>query len=155
MSTRGKRSEPVSDVAPRSSTVDRVLVVEDDCDARELLVLLLESQGFAASSAATVSEALEAIERDAFDVVAIDLWLEDRLDGLDLARKLRGHPLTRRMGLVAMSGHVEPEWPIVQPFDAYLRKPIDVDLFTDLIARLADLRRAPRTGLTGTGTGSG
>ena len=150
MHSREKRSGPVSDVAPRAPA-DRVLVVEDDRDARELLVLQLETEGFAASAAATAGEALTVLEREVFDVVAIDLWLDDRLDGLDLARHLREHPQTRRMGLVAMSGHVEPEWPIVQPFDAYLRKPIDVDLLADLIARLADLRRAPRTGLTGTG----
>lgn len=151
MSRDRDRSCSDSGVLERVRGVPRVLIVEDDRDASDLLVMCLEAEGFAVATALTVREALAALERDAFDVVAIDLWLESRLDGLQLAHRLRDDRATRRLGLVAMSGFVEPEWAVVQPFDAYLRKPVDVDLLADLIERLADLARAPRSFPTAAG----
>lgn len=133
---RGRRISDVTQVRP----ID-VLVVEDDGDTRELFVELLRRAGCAVRALATSEDALREVRVAAPEIVLTDLALAEGGSGLSLAVRLRASPATAGIGLIAVSGAVEPEWATVQPFDAYLRKPIDYDVLVDLVLTLADALR--------------
>lgn len=117
----------------------RVLVVEDDPAAAELLTIVLQRAGHEVAVVGTGAEAIGAVERGA-QLVLLDLGLPD-VDGLQLCRDLRrlrpGLPL-----LVVSARSSEPD--IVLALDAgaddYLVKPFRS---RELLARMrAVLRRA-------------
>lgn len=65
-----------------------ILVVEDDPDINALLVKIMTRDGFSASPAFSGTEALLRVEREAFDLVLLDLMLPG-MDGADLIARLR------------------------------------------------------------------
>ncbi|HYK97797.1 MAG TPA: response regulator [Candidatus Acidoferrales bacterium] len=65
----------------------RVLVVDDDQDIRELLVSVLEDDGYQAESAQNGREALEVLERWKADVVVLDLMMPV-MDGWTFADRM-------------------------------------------------------------------
>src|SRR5688572_11062442 len=66
----------------------RCLVVDDEPRLRQVLVRLMETDGFICSEAANGIEALEAVQRNAFTLVLSDLRMP-RMDGIELLRQLR------------------------------------------------------------------
>jgi len=64
-------SNPAESESPYS-----VLIVDDDAGVRQSLRLCLEADGATALGVATVSGALDALDRSRFDVVFLDLWLQ-------------------------------------------------------------------------------
>jgi two-component system, OmpR family, response regulator len=74
----------------RHGTATRVLVVEDDGDLRRLLRSGLEEEGFEVASAANGSEAIDAADTQAPDLLVVDIGLPDT-DGRDLCQALRSH----------------------------------------------------------------
>lgn len=136
--------------APRASGEEtprekcRVVVLDDDHDACDLLCDLLARDGCEVRGAHGVDEALQIIAEHEPDLVVTDLSLPGPFQGVDLARVLRGSAATRHVAIIAVTGVIEPEWQLVQYFDAYLRKPVDLDVLSELAQRLADTARAPR-----------
>ncbi|MFC5344418.1 CHASE3 domain-containing protein [Brevundimonas staleyi] len=80
----------------------RLLIVEDDADAAEVLRTMLESDGFAADVAATSREGLSAARTGVYDAVLVDLQLPDA-DGISLIRALRAGEQTRDLPVVVVS----------------------------------------------------
>lgn len=81
----------------------RVLLVEDDSFTRQLIANSLTQQGFAVSSCATASSAIELIAANDPHVVVSDLDLGKGASGVDLLRLIdREFPW---VGLVALSAH--------------------------------------------------
>jgi PAS domain S-box-containing protein len=107
----GPRVPPVSreeeglDTAPRLDGV-RVLVVEDEPDARHLLAAVLQKRGARVFMAASAAEALEMLERERPDVLLSDIALQDE-DGYELIRKVRTLPAERggRIPAAALTGY--------------------------------------------------
>ena len=69
--------------------VRKALVVDDVMTVRESLAIALESAGFAVTGAANGREALEALEKEPFDVLVTDMWMPE-MDGLRLLKEIRG-----------------------------------------------------------------
>src|SRR5207244_2108898 len=69
----------------------RVLFVDDDPDARELLAALLERSGAEVIGAESANEALEAVRKCAPDVLVSDIGLPNE-DGYMLIRRVRALP---------------------------------------------------------------
>jgi PAS domain S-box-containing protein len=67
----------------------RVLVVDDDADARVLLQAFLRDSGGSVTTAASVEEAMAALTQDPFDVLLSDIGMPGE-DGFDLIRRVRG-----------------------------------------------------------------
>lgn len=82
-----------SEAASRPSGLDgiRVLVVDDEVDARELVTMLLHEAGAETMEASSVSSALAAMDRSLPDVLVSDIGMP-REDGYSLLRKLRSRP---------------------------------------------------------------
>lgn len=82
-----------------------VLVVDDDPDAREILVRIVKALGLGAQSAADGLEALEALrqaEKDPPSLVLLDLMMPG-MDGFSVFKWLRGNPSTRRVPVVVVT----------------------------------------------------
>jgi signal transduction histidine kinase/ActR/RegA family two-component response regulator len=104
----------------------RILVVEDNADAREMLRLLLELDGHEVYGAADGPGGLEAAEHLRPDVALIDVGLPG-FDGYELARRLRT-AVGAAIHLVALTGYGQPEdrrRAHEAGFDAHLVKPVD------------------------------
>ena len=80
----------------------RLLIVEDDADAAEVLRTMLESDGFAADVVATGREGLSAARTGVYAAVLVDLQLPDA-DGISLIRALRSGSDTRDLPVVVVS----------------------------------------------------
>jgi len=80
----------------------RVLLIEDDAQARELYRDILGAAGYRVAEAPTAAAALEILARERFDVAVVDYSLPDQ-DGLTLARRIvADHP---GVALVFASGY--------------------------------------------------
>jgi len=83
-----------------------VLLVEDSALVVGALRLLLEESGFVVTSAATVREAIDAVERQPPDVMLLDLTLREEF-GLDVLEALTSAHRAPRV-TIALTGHDEP-----------------------------------------------
>ena len=116
--------------------VRRILIVEDNDDARESLRLLLESFGHGVIEARDGERAVALALHHRPDVVLIDLGLP-LLDGYALARALRESPLGKSVTLIAVTGYGQLDdrrRSNEAGFDAHLVKPVSQALLGSLIA---------------------
>ena len=125
-------------VAERSDRKLRVLVVEDNKDAREMLQASLELEGHEVHVASTGPEGVEAALRLLPDVAIIDLGLPE-LDGYGVVRAIRAAPAGAGLRLIALTGYGQLEdrqRAIEAGFDAHVAKPIDPGALSSLILSL-------------------
>ncbi|MGH7988530.1 MAG: response regulator [Candidatus Binataceae bacterium] len=80
----------------------KILIVEDEADIRELLRYNLAQEGFAIEEAGDGAEALERIERRAPDLLLLDLMLP-RMSGLELCRRIRSTPATATLPILMLT----------------------------------------------------
>lgn len=114
----------------------RVLLIEDNRDAREMLRMLLELAGHVVYDAAEGVRGLELMEAEHPDVAIIDIGLPG-LDGYQIARRIRAHPKGRGMLLLALTGYGFPSDRLRSAeagFDHHLVKPVDTDELTHLLS---------------------
>src|SRR5262249_48731189 len=115
-------------VASTAAVKLKVLVVEDNHDAAEVLATVVELWGHDVRTAFDAHAALEAVERWRPQVVLSDLGLP-RMDGFELARRLRRMPLHTGALLIALSGYGRDEdrqAALDAGFDHHLVKPPDL-----------------------------
>lgn len=115
----------------------RILIVEDNADAREALRVLLELEGHTVEAAEEGLKAIEIARAQAPDIALVDIGLPG-LDGYGVARQLR-RPGGRRPILIALTGYGQPEdrqRAIDAGFDDVLVKPVDPTALTTLLATL-------------------
>jgi signal transduction histidine kinase len=116
----------------------RILVADDNSDALESLATLLELGGHEVFSAANGALALESAERNLPEVALLDIGMP-KLDGYEVARRIRAQPWGRRITLVALTGwgqDSDRRRSGEAGFDTHLVKPLDLDKLTDLLGRL-------------------
>lgn len=107
------------------SAAPRVLVVDDNRDAADILALGLRKRGFPAAVAYDGASALSAIHRSPPKVALVDIDLPD-VSGLEIARRVRrshGHTI----GLVAVTGwghEKDREHSMEAGFDQHFTKPV-------------------------------
>lgn len=127
-------AEPRSDRARRPL---RVLVVEDNPVNQKLAAQLLEKRGHKAIIAGNGLEALATLEKQAFDVVLMDIQMP-KMDGLDATRVIREKEKSSggHVPIIAMTAHAmkgDRERCLEAGMDAYVSKPIAPDeLFTSV-----------------------
>jgi PAS domain S-box-containing protein len=112
---------------PRSTGSRRFLVVDDNEDSASSLALLLQISGHEIHVAHDGLEALAAAEQFRPDVALLDIGLP-KLNGHDVARRIRAQPWGRGMVLVALTGwgqDVERRKSKEAGFDHHVVKPVD------------------------------
>lgn len=121
----------------------RLLVVEDEPSIRELLCASLRFAGFAVTSAATGSEALQAARDDSPDLVLLDVMLPDR-DGFEVVRRLRSLGVrVPVLYLTARDGADDRVTGLTIGGDGYITKPFSLE---EVIARVTAVLRRTRPG---------
>jgi PAS domain S-box-containing protein len=119
----------------------RVLVVDDNADAADMLGLALKSQGHEVVVAHDPVAALKAVDGFAPDVAVLDIGLP-AMDGYELAGHLRARMGTRPCRLIALTGYGQERDKLRSRdagFAVHLVKPVDVD---GLLSLIADGKRA-------------
>jgi CheY-like chemotaxis protein len=114
------------------------LVADDNSDALESLATLLELGGHEVFSAANGALALESAERNLPEVALLDIGMP-KLDGYEVARRIRAQPWGRGITLVALTGwgqDSDRRRSGEAGFDTHLVKPLDLDKLTELLGRL-------------------
>ncbi len=105
----------------------KVMVVDDNTDAAELLGVWLETQGYQVTVKTDARDALATAKVDPADVYVLDIGLPE-MDGNELARRLRADPRTRKATLIALTGYGQAQ-DILRSrqsgFDHHFVKPAD------------------------------
>lgn len=122
-----------------------VLVVEDDDDARMLVVKVLESQGAFVKAVSSASEALEILGRDRVDVILSDIEMPGT-DGYQFIRELRLRPFQQggAVPAVALTAYARTEdrlRALRAGFQLHLSKPVQPSELVTVIASMAARRR--------------
>jgi PAS domain S-box-containing protein len=115
----------------------RALVVDDDRDARELIVTILTTAGATVETASSVPEALRHLDGWRPDVLLADIGMPG-LDGYALIREVRRQERHNRRHLpvaavTAYASHLDRERALAAGFDRYLSKPISPAAVVDVI----------------------
>jgi PAS domain S-box-containing protein len=123
----------------------RVLVVDDEQDARELLATILRGSGASVALAANVGEALRFLEGDPPSILLSDVGMPET-DGYELMRRLRGElALTNdRLPAVALTAYAREEdrrLALAAGFQAHIAKPVEPAELLRLVAKLVPARR--------------
>ena len=129
----------------------RILVADDNSDALESLATLLELGGHEVFSAANGALALESAERNLPEVALLDIGMP-KLDGYEVARRIRAQPWGRGITLVALTGwgqDSDRRRSGEAGFDSHLVKPLDLDKLTELLGRLPVRAAGPGENRTG------
>ena len=117
----------------------RILFVDDELDARDLLGTLLQELGAEVIVAESVTVALSAIAHGHFDIVLSDLSMPDT-DGFILAERLRAaRGQTARIPAIALSAHsdeVMRQRARESGFDDFIAKPFSAPFLLAAIVRL-------------------
>jgi len=119
----------------------RVLVVDDEPDARELVAFLLEQCGSVVSQASSVREGLAAVDRDSPQVVICDIGMPHE-DGYEFVRQLRERPPAQGghvpcAALTAFASVEDRRRALRAGFHMHLAKPVEPGELIAVVANLA------------------
>jgi signal transduction histidine kinase len=120
--------------APRPSRQARVLIVEDNDDARVSLQRLLQADGHLVSAARDGRAGLEAAMAGSPNIAVVDIGLPG-MDGYEFARAMRER-LGNGVRLIALTGYgsdADRQRARDAGFDAHLTKPVDLERLLALI----------------------
>jgi CheY-like chemotaxis protein len=117
-----------------------LLVIEDDEDARELLIEVFQFAGATVTACRDAYAALESLDARRPDVIVCDLALP-RMDGLAFLRALREHPdaNTRKTPMIAVTAYYElysPNELRAMGCEAYMAKPLSLDRICAAVGKL-------------------
>jgi two-component system CheB/CheR fusion protein len=121
-----------------TSTSRRILVVDDNVDAAETLATLMRLSGHDVRSVHHGMAALEASRTFQPEVVLLDIGLP-RMDGCEVARRLRQMPDMTNALLVALTGYGQDDdrrRSQEAGFNAHLVKPVDLRKVHELLIKL-------------------
>jgi signal transduction histidine kinase/DNA-binding response OmpR family regulator len=116
----------------------RVLVVDDDADARDMIAVMLRRAGAQVTTVSSASEAMDTLPVDRPDVLVSDIAMPDE-DGYSLIRQIRRLRVedggeTPAIALTAYAREEDRARAIAEGFQSHLAKPVDP---RDLLARVA------------------
>jgi two-component system nitrogen regulation response regulator NtrX len=128
----------------------RILVIDDEKAIRETLSEILSDEGYAVTAVASGEEGLRQLQDERWDLVLLDVWLQDR-DGLSVLEAAERR--VREVPVVMISGHASIETAVravrLGAYD-FLEKPLALErvLLTaqkaierrDLLAEIASMR---------------
>lgn len=112
----------------------RILVVDDDENIREVLVAILEEEGYIVESVGTAKKAIAASKKRFHNIALIDIRLPD-MEGTELLTQIK--ETTPRMRKIIVTGYPTLQNAIEavnRRADAYIMKPFDVEKVLNTIA---------------------
>jgi CheY-like chemotaxis protein len=117
----------------------RILIVEDNADARASLAMLLRLERHEVQTAENGEQGLALARAGTADIVLLDIGLPD-VDGYEIARRLKADPATRHLWLLAVTGYGTQDdrrRALAAGFDEHLAKPVEPDELETFLQRAA------------------
>jgi two-component system nitrogen regulation response regulator NtrX len=121
-----------------------ILIVDDESGIRDSLKGVLEDDGYQTGEAESGESCLDLLDKHAFDVVLLDVWLPG-MDGLDTLQKIR--ELDNPPEVIMISGHGTIETAVrATKLGAYdfLEKPLSIDRTLSLVKHAIDAKKLRR-----------
>jgi len=148
ISLLGNDAAPQRAAAPAKAQIDatlaqrhplRILLAEDNLVNQKLALRLLSQMGYRADVAANGIETIEALQRQPYDVVLMDVQMPE-MDGLEATREIvrrfdAGRPRIVAMTANAMQG--DRDQCLAAGMDDYITKPIRVDALVEALTHTA------------------
>ena len=137
--------DPLASARPAAARFDpemgarhplRILLAEDNVVNQKLALRLLSQMGYRADLARNGIEALEAVERQTYDVILMDVQMPE-MDGLEASRRLSALPSRPR--IVAMTANAmqgDREACLAAGMNDYVTKPIRVEALVQALAHV-------------------
>lgn len=123
-----------------------ILVVEDDVEIAHLVRQLFERRGYQVITARDGAEALDLVARQRPDAVILDINLP-RVDGWDVCRIVKKHPLTKHIPIVMLTAahatREAAETGLDLGADEFVEKPFHGALLVWSVERLLTARTQP------------
>lgn len=115
----------------------RILIAEDNADARTMLGLVLRDHGFIVAEAPDGQAALRLIEQWRPDLIITDIEMPI-LDGIQMIKLLRSRPAARKVPILVMSANAGRGVTdaLTAGADAAAHKPVQIEALIQLIKRL-------------------
>jgi CheY-like chemotaxis protein len=117
----------------------RILVAEDNAVNQKLALRLLEKMGYRADVAGNGLEAVEALDRQTYDVILMDVQMPE-MDGLEATKEIVARwPADKRPAIIAMTANVmegDRETALEAGMDDYVAKPIRVEELAAALSRV-------------------
>ena len=123
----------------------KILIVDDDAQIRKMVTLFLERRGHTVLCASDGEEALRVVGTEVPDLVVTDVMMP-KMDGIELARRLRGHPRTSAVPILMLSARKQEDALLAgyeAGADEYVAKPIQLSVLGAKIEALLRRRAAP------------
>ena len=120
----------------------RILVVDDEPDARELFASILETAGGTVLTASSARDALRILEDDGAQVLLSDIEMPGE-DGYELLHRTRANPRLAHLIAVAVTAYartVDRRRALAAGFDWHLAKPVEPAELVALVASLVHRR---------------
>jgi signal transduction histidine kinase/CheY-like chemotaxis protein len=121
----------------------RVLVVDDNDDAAEMLSLMLQDGGYETVIAHDGPGALDAAHTHTPDIVILDIGLPG-INGYEVAQQFRADADLYDVALIALTGWGSPDdrrKALAVGFDVHLTKPVTAEDLHDALGRASSLRQ--------------
>jgi signal transduction histidine kinase/CheY-like chemotaxis protein len=125
----------------------RILVVDDESEARELLTLTFEHQGAKVKAAASSAEALKFLKSWRPAVLIADIGMPE-MDGYQLIRRIRELPKGNgreipAVAVTAYAGEMDRTNALDAGYDVHIAKPFSSETLTAAVTKLLDKSRHP------------
>jgi PAS domain S-box-containing protein len=140
---------PHADERPRRSASEleglRVLVVDDESDAREMVRAVLEHRGAEVRTAASTREAVDELRHSRFDALISDIAMPEE-DGYDLIDRVRAFSTIPAIALTAYGREDDRARALAAGYDRHFAKPVLPDHLVAAVRALTDVSAARRDG---------
>lgn len=107
---------------------EKILIVDDNQDSRELAVKILKNAGYQMIEAADGEEALEKAVAENPDIILMDISIP-KIDGYEVTRRLKSQVSFKNTPVIALTAHAmkgDKEKAIDAGCEGYISKPIDI-----------------------------
>jgi PAS domain S-box-containing protein len=105
----------------------RILIVDDERNDRQLLEVMLGSEGFTLSTAASGEDALAMVAQQPFDLVLLDIRMTG-MDGCEVTARMKRNPATRHIPIIMVTAMDDREARMLglgAGAEDFLSKPVD------------------------------
>ena len=117
---------------------EKVLVVDDERQIRDLLGEFLEREGYEVLLASEGEEAIDLAERKIPHAILLDVKMPS-VDGIEVCKRLKAEPRTQFIPVIMITGHVDNKMVAIESgADDFVNKPIDL---VELAVRVKSILR--------------
>ncbi len=124
----------------------KVLIVDDEANIRQSLRGVLTDENYDCAASGSGEACLEALERDTYDAVLLDIWLPG-MDGLATLARIQQIPVETRPAVIMISGHGNIETAVkatkLGAFD-FVEKPLTIEKVSVALKNAVQQRRMNR-----------